>query len=1066
MRKPATLNRSRKKESSKAKSTEEEEDPLYKYKNTPDECHNGGTPACILLEDAMLEIFPELIPVKQQETDYRKLQQGEIPEFPSHRDQSQGSRKPQDTSEDSLRQPLPKPTALGELLRWRFLRLAMQQTRDKKDGDKNIGCEENGEAASKKKKKRKKKKKAGDDVDVDTAGGEMSSPETTTLSPAVEPLSREIVNGRKKGDRYKDSKNGNNVVPVGQASGGTEAVQMEEQSAGSNQASSNEADPNSDFVDASEEERLPLVLRLHRRTEEQVDAQGDVPEQSKADAHRQSVFQWIAQEIPHDDTNKTDKEWMSFVEFCKQKTTPNGKGMFQIPLKDVVEIARKIQCQNCRLETLDIIHQLAHNADQSLTSSAVVTMNPRYLNPPVPSLLDEGDLAASLGYHLMEEGNLPSMEDDEMSMTNDEGASAPYISLVLVAKEKRKVGTMMDNISAYFLHTQNLDVEHLDNFLPSWLFCGISESLLTYYELVRNEVGKTSSSLLPDATLISKKRMSIIKREVIGSLEQYCELLDSEMRENLTEEINDVSRKLASSDTFHFTASSILESCDDMCAKYITEEILEILLYVEEKIISGGELSVELNIWRAFFEGLWSVSECCEEYYSTMEEELVDQNGVIENKLTSPRARQLCADFVEKKVAIMTNVDCFIKATKNRTMMKERLTEGLWLHSEVNRKRNDDYIDLAEECKEIIRSLVDWTKELRGRRMKELRRMQREKRERLRDQIEGALPTIFRLQEEVESYFTEDEKKDLDLYRESARKVKGGMSLKPSEENEKIFEAGASAILLWRACRIGEHRRQQSLAPALPRPLQEWATEKKSGLDLCPSDDHLAPCWPGKGCKRRVRCILAGILYRWLSDMCTEWRSETAAMELLSDFDSELLPSPQTGEGSAKSSRKGKKKKKKVLVQSNPELESTGSNYQQPNTKGSPEAENIRKDAIDNVPKHKEQERAREPDKDIEFDPSKAAEPHLEPKLNQFLDKFSSESESVLSEFSGEHARIDLNGMEKPETENHAAQRNEIDFDLYESAVMIENDEGKLISAADYLIGRFDAVMDKVLAGG
>ena len=117
------------------------DDRLHKWKDQDDVCHNGQTPACQILLEAVTDVFPEL------------------------REQSATSHHRQPATTE--------PSALAELVRWRMVWLRQQQQQHAASGT-------IGDGGAKKKKRKKKKKKGA----AAAANGEVSAAAATTTTPS------------------------------------------------------------------------------------------------------------------------------------------------------------------------------------------------------------------------------------------------------------------------------------------------------------------------------------------------------------------------------------------------------------------------------------------------------------------------------------------------------------------------------------------------------------------------------------------------------------------------------------------------------------------------------------------------------------------------------------------------------------------------------------------------------------------------------------------------------------------------------------------------------------------
>jgi hypothetical protein len=94
-------------------------------------------------------------------------------------------------------------------------------------------------------------------------------------------------------------------------------------------------------------------------------------------------------------------------------------------------------------------------------------------------------------------------------------------------------------------------------------------------------------------------------------------------------------------------------------------------------------------------------------------------------------------------------------------------------------------------------------------------------------------------------------------------------------------------VLMWRQMRLMTSRMMlSSNIQPLPLQLKRWMLQEHQ-YDEWPSTSlahHSQYCRAGCGGKRRVHCIMAGLIYNWLEERCKEWNAELAEQELLGTF--------------------------------------------------------------------------------------------------------------------------------------------------------------------------------------
>jgi hypothetical protein len=1101
--------------------------PLSKYKTEPDPYHNNQFPACSLLEDAMFDVFPELEVTKKQGRSQQQQQQQQVeaakrrqrqssndqtfvtsssvPTFLSPKQQQQKRMEPKRSQDSSLVDissiPLRNPTALGELLRWRFFQFQKAAPpRDSQDWNSTrqahhevglmIAPPEQHQGAistiitGKKKKKRKKKKKNGEDLGENTAGTVTVSTDLLPLiisSSAINNNSDNHNNNKDQNNSCNNTKNGGTCHP-GDEPNLTISTTTTATTTTTTMTTVNSEDSYSKSLlslasPSNISYALPRVLTLHHRSTAQVVTREGSTNPAEIDTgvhhhhhhhhhhHRNMLYQWmdrICPDVPVDRngcSNKAEKDWTSFLEFCEQHISG-------IPLRDVVQIAEKIDCRSCQRETLDIISRMVARTVKSTDSAQlkltpIVTMNPRYLAAPTTTTKhgyaqNDDEVEDSFAYMLMEEGCLPPYDQqdddsDDHEKGNETGALTFHLSFAFVGNDTTKSisdkgskeNSLMAEAAAYRLFPKSLDTTSLDSFIEDWLPAGISECS------IKDETHDTSEQTLlpPEQTgsLIFTPSQDFNKNVITDCLDEFCQHIDSDVEVRVREEIDKVANNFESG-AGHYTAFGLLQGCDNMCNTYVKDQLIPILLYAEEKIHSDGDKPNEIEVWTSFLTAIWETYESCQAYYSSVEEEVVDQNGVIPSMFVNVKARDLCFQFVSKKIETMTSMGIRIKSMKDRRVMKRQLTEGFWLHSIVKEKRKDEFIDLGNDCSNLIVSIIEWTQFVHARRMKELRSEQRNKRESMREQIKEILEPLTNLFLDIDQYLTTEERDRVGEYCQSAKEVVNAqVSTMASHEYSKVFLAALSTVLMWRACRIGEQRMLQSRAPKPPFLIQQWMLDENDDLGSTTLDPTWTLCGHGWGGKRRLRCILAGLMHRWLSERCIEWKSETAAHELLANFDTELNSSTQTGVGnSSKLPKKNKKKKKKALSQNSSEGDP---HYTSRSSSGS--AEEIEPTEIGKG--GSENGIGEKPETPI-------VNSSISDGVNnvQGNEKTPPEDSSApqVSDVSTMAIAVDELEMVEHSTENPRGQKDEIEFELPKPSIMVVDDEENLISATDFLIGR------------
>jgi hypothetical protein len=102
-------------------------------------------------------------------------------------------------------------------------------------------------------------------------------------------------------------------------------------------------------------------------------------------------------------------------------------------------------------------------------------------------------------------------------------------------------------------------------------------------------------------------------------------------------------------------------------------------------------------------------------------------------------------------------------------------------------------------------------------------------------------------------------------------------------------------------------------ATTLPLRLKRWMVQE-AGDEKTMLGGNGESCHGG-GSRRRIACILATLLYKWLEDRCKEWHSELTQKEILDSMnDIVVLNDADSNDIALKPSKPSKKKKKRKAV--------------------------------------------------------------------------------------------------------------------------------------------------------
>jgi hypothetical protein len=243
---------------------------------------------------------------------------------------------------------------------------------------------------------------------------------------------------------------------------------------------------------------------------------------------------------------------------------------------------------------------------------------------------------------------------------------------------------------------------------------------------------------------------------------------------------------------------------------------------------------------------------------------------------------------------------------------------------------DEDTALLDDSCHDLIRELSQWTETILGGRVSEIQRHRMGQTEHVLELLQFIVEPLSKAYATVERYFSTDRNHYFASLRSFillAHGVKKRMRLIDQREVENM---ATGAILMWRHVRLMQSRMIISNdIPALPLQLKQWILQDERRFDEwrlgMPSSNnsstlghHQMYCRTGTGGKRRMMCVLVGLVYRWLEDRCMEWKAEVAERELLTDFDFAGTPASVSNGTSnseatkpSKSSKRNKKKKNK-----------------------------------------------------------------------------------------------------------------------------------------------------------
>jgi hypothetical protein len=894
-------------------------DALHKYKTTKDPCHNGQVPACQLLLDAVKDVFPELEPAQNRPTNQQ-----------SGRKESPPPPPPEVPSSSP-----PEQSALAQLLRWRILWLRESALQNHHHKGAVSGEQPPGDAAgavAAKKKRRKKKKKGEEEPTAAKAA-------TTTVKDA----SAKAENG------HDQTKNRETSIAAA-ASGNDNAFPQEEppQDPDSNEDDSSRVvhvippdspsensavdSPPKSLAEAHVYDPLKLSYITMPGYGARDDKGGDLESEVESSTRctHQLFNEWLDQafltapssKVGPASPEKQRQDWDSFLEFCQKRLSDKEKPE-PISLGDVLEIVRNIQCRDCREEALDVIRKWVELASNATNESPYqIVMRSSYLNPRNLPRVDH-DEEAAFDYVALEEGHhVPLNQSD--SDVEDDSDEAANVSFVISQHSKtqrssegssssRHGGDLEFRASQLQLVPKTLTSENFDTFVRDWLPVGVLESSLV--DVSMKPKGTIKNGNESDPVQISPEILDGLKRNITKQVDEFFSDESSEgdsFEDLLMTEVEKVQHALAPQQNIHLTAHQVLSNCNAFCEQYIASDLLRRMMHGDDGLLHEAQADLEIRTWSRFLEMITDIFEETEKYYKYTEDNFVDENGAIGTPIfVNAKMRMAYGGWVEKKVQSATAFGTELKSDlMNRRVLKERSTRAVWAADHFG--KNDQMFDLKFELEQVLENLLDWVNVIHERRMSIIRREQRQKREKILDQLEEVSPHLEKAYEEVEQNFSRDQQLYFRSILSLIKLPRGAPLHSQIDENAKVFMLVKGVILMWRHVRFMKMHTVQAKVPPLPLPLKQFMMESHDPSDIGALHRGRSLCWHGWGGKRRVRCIIAGILFSWLGSVCSEWKSESAAAELLIDFDAEVA-APNYG-GTNKPSKKAKKKKKKTAV--------------------------------------------------------------------------------------------------------------------------------------------------------
>jgi len=394
------------------------------------------------------------------------------------------------------------------------------------------------------------------------------------------------------------------------------------------------------------------------------------------------------------------------------------------------------------------------------------------------------------------------------------------------------------------------------------------------------------------------------QQAIQSHLDAMRTLEQDELEPQLTELSDDLSN-------LEFRIYPVLRQCDTkVCDVYV--EHIEAIFKLLSTQTTFFLADTQLQLWIAYLQALTTTLQAYDKYYQKVAEDMVDNRGVIKKMFVSAPLRSLYRDLVETKARAWTGLGKELTKQLTPRVLKEWFTRAEW----EGIVEDESTLALDDQCHGLTKELTGWTYTLSGGRIAEIQRERMAQTELMLEHLQKVVEPVGVEHAKVERYFSAEQNQYFASLRSSivlAQGVKDRMRLIDQNEVQSMC---TGVLLMWRHVRIMQGRAAFSgEVPPLPLQLKSWVLQDHDYLnDFHRGDAPLSLnnayenglCRQGQGGKRRLMCIVAGLLYKWLEERCLEWKAQKAEQELLTDFgETEVVdPSP-----TKKQKKKNKKKK-------------------------------------------------------------------------------------------------------------------------------------------------------------
>mmetsp|Transcript_20392 Transcript_20392/g.47889 ORF Transcript_20392/g.47889 Transcript_20392/m.47889 type:complete len:1238 (+) Transcript_20392:272-3985(+) len=639
----------------------------------------------------------------------------------------------------------------------------------------------------------------------------------------------------------------------------------------------------------------------------------------------------LTKDSAKEDAKHENDEWDSFIEFCNERTVGREKAL-GIPYGDLLNGGASIDCRFCREEALTeikntAIQDLDAGSADIRTKTSRLVMEPKILEKPSPQSDEDMNIEAAFDYVALEEGthvmkkkwNEHEIEncDSNLSFLALDVSTDPKKRSTNKNDKKASAGNVATTEQHFFLET--ITTKQLEEFLYEWLIVGVDDNKLSQTS-IRKATGESENEIgeAPLPVAISKDELNWVQKRVDET--QGCNKNCFDTMIGKLEQIPSVPIEMNLD--HDFTSMNTMENCEESCNEYFAEYILPILTR-DFSVPSHACAELQIKIWAHYLEILGKTLNACNAYYKKLEEDVAEQNGTLPLFVLSRDFRSLYRQHSEEKIGYLSEIGKTFSIATVSLPMKEYHTRTFWKQCNPD-KKSERSEKLDENCRNLIRSLTEWTRIVNGGRMRFINKERTNRLMHVFNMLRVVAESLGHEYETVKRHFSSERRRYFAWLLSKISLAHGVKSRMRLVEMDDVVGLTTGVILMWRHVRIMQSRvGTPTPAETLPLSLRRWILETPdSGAAVGGIESFVfRKCLPGSiGAKRRAMGILAGLTYAWLRERCEEWRAEIASKELLTDFDFEAAPSvadphPAAGKkggrpsGVAKPGKKAKKKR-------------------------------------------------------------------------------------------------------------------------------------------------------------